>query len=70
MIVQNAVYQMISSSFFIRLRYLLVSYNIADFLGFVCAGSASLQFAVVALKDIPMWPSMANTTDPLNECRL
>ena len=68
--IECSLFKAISSNFFIRMRNLLVPCNIADSLGFVRAGSASLKFAVLALEDIPMWPSMAKTINPLDECRL
>ena len=30
----------------------------------------SLQLAIPALKDVPMWPAVAQAANPLNECRL
>jgi len=37
-------------------------------LDFVGAGTARLEFAVLALKDVPMRSGMAHTANPLNEC--
>ena len=39
-------------------------------LDFIRAGPTSLQLAILALKDIPMWPAIAYTANPLNERRL
>ena len=33
-------------------------------------GPTSLQLAIIALKDVPMWPAVAQATSPLNERRL
>ena len=33
-------------------------------------GPTSLQLAIIALKDVPMWPAIAFAATPLNECRL
>ncbi len=38
-------------------------------LGLVAARSASLQLAVLAFKDVPMWTSKAHRADPLNQGR-
>jgi len=32
-------------------------------------GPTSLQLAILALKDVPMWPAMAHGANPLNERR-
>ena len=32
-------------------------------------GPTSLQLAILALKDVPMWPAVAEAANPLNERR-
>ena len=39
-------------------------------LDFVRARATCLEFAVFALKDVPVWSGMAHRAHPLNKCRL
>jgi len=39
-------------------------------LSLVRTGPTNLQLAILALKDIPMWPAVAPAANPLNERRL
>ncbi len=39
-------------------------------LGLIRTGLTSLYFAILALEDIPMWPAIAYTANPLNERRI
>ena len=39
-------------------------------LSLVRTGPTNLQLAILALKDIPMWPAVAQAASPLNERRI